>query len=131
MSVDPTLRLSEFQRLDEVSSNLLWVIGLWIRVTAGLTALALLLSLAGIYAVLSFTVAAPDGRMKTAPFPFAVSIRRRFHSPFPFALSIRRFHPPFPVAVWQRVSRSFRPLCHAAILRPEKPERIPINQLFP
>jgi hypothetical protein len=95
MSVGPMLRLSEFQRLDEVSSNLLWVIGLWIRVTAGLTALALLLSLAGIYAVLSFTVAAPDGRMKTAPFPFAVSIRRRFHSPFPFALSIRPFHSPF------------------------------------
>src|SRR6185503_16946630 len=31
--------------------------GLWMRATAGLTALALLLSLAGIYAVLSFTVA--------------------------------------------------------------------------
>jgi hypothetical protein len=56
MSVDPTLRLSEFQRLNEVSNDLIWVMGLWIRVTAALTALALLLSLAGIYAVLSFTV---------------------------------------------------------------------------
>jgi hypothetical protein len=70
-------------------------------------------------------------RVETAAIlPFVLSIRP-FHSPFPFALSNRRFHPPFPVAVWQRVSRSFRPLCHAAILRPEKPERIPINQLFP
>ena len=56
MSVDPTLRVSEFQRLNEVSNDLLWIIGLWIRATAGLTALALLLSFAGIYAVLSFTV---------------------------------------------------------------------------
>jgi putative ABC transport system permease protein len=56
-SVDPTLRLYEFQRLDEVSDVLLWIMSLWIRATAGLTALALLLSLAGIYAVLSFTVA--------------------------------------------------------------------------
>jgi hypothetical protein len=57
MTVDPTLRLSEFQRLDKVSDDLLWVLGLWLRVTAALTGLALLLSLAGIYAVLSFTVA--------------------------------------------------------------------------
>ncbi len=57
MSVDPTLRLSEFQRLDEVSNDLIWLMGLWMRATAGLTALALLLSFAGIYAVLSFTVA--------------------------------------------------------------------------
>ena len=56
MSVDPMLRLSEFQRLNEVSDDILWVLGLWMRVTAALTGLALLLSLAGIYAVLSFTV---------------------------------------------------------------------------
>jgi putative ABC transport system permease protein len=35
----------------------LWVLGLWLRTTLVLTAIALLLSLAGIYAVLSFTVA--------------------------------------------------------------------------
>jgi ABC-type antimicrobial peptide transport system permease subunit len=51
------LRLYEFQRLDAVSDDLLWVMSLWMRATAGLTALALLLSLAGIYAGLSFTVA--------------------------------------------------------------------------
>jgi putative ABC transport system permease protein len=56
-SVDGTLRLSGFQRLDEVSNEMIWVMSLWMRVIAGLTALALLLSLAGIYAVLSFTVA--------------------------------------------------------------------------
>jgi predicted permease len=55
-AVDPTLRLSEVQRLDEVNDAMLWVIGLWLRVTILMTAVALLLSLAGIYAVLSFTV---------------------------------------------------------------------------
>jgi putative ABC transport system permease protein len=56
-AVDPTLRLYDFQRLDQVVNDLIWIMGLWMRATAGLTALALLLSLAGIYAVLSFTVA--------------------------------------------------------------------------
>ena len=55
--VDPTLRVSEVQRLDQVSDSFLWLIGMWIRITLGLTAVAILLSLAGIYAVLSFTVA--------------------------------------------------------------------------
>jgi predicted permease len=56
-TVDPTLRLSEFQRVDQVASPLLWILGMWIRMTLVMTAVALLLSLAGIYAVLSFTVA--------------------------------------------------------------------------
>jgi predicted lysophospholipase L1 biosynthesis ABC-type transport system permease subunit len=56
-SVDPALRLYEFQRLDAVSDDLLWILSLWMRAIAGLTALALLLSLAGIYAVLSYIVA--------------------------------------------------------------------------
>jgi ABC-type antimicrobial peptide transport system permease subunit len=56
-TLDPTLRLSEFQRVDQVTSPLLWVLGLWLRTTLVMTAVALLLSLAGIYAVLSFTVA--------------------------------------------------------------------------
>ena len=56
-AVDPTLRLSELQRVNEVTNNLLWVVGLWLRVTIVMTAVALLLSLAGIYAVLSFIVA--------------------------------------------------------------------------
>ena len=55
--MDPTLRLSELQRVNEVTNDLLWVVGLWLRVTIVMTAVALLLSLAGIYAVLSFIVA--------------------------------------------------------------------------
>ena len=56
-SVDPLLRISDMQRLDQVATPLLWDIELWSRIAIGLTAVALLLSLAGIYAVLSFTVA--------------------------------------------------------------------------
>jgi predicted permease len=56
-AVDPALRLSELQRVNEVESGVLWFLRLWIRITVGLTAIALLLSLAGIYAVMSFTVA--------------------------------------------------------------------------
>jgi putative ABC transport system permease protein len=55
--VNPTLRLSELQRVDEVTNDILWVVGLWLRVTILMTAIALLLALAGIYAVLSFIVA--------------------------------------------------------------------------
>lgn len=56
-AVDPTLRLSDLQRLDTVAHDILWVLGLWLRSTVLLTAIAVLLSLSGIYAVLSFTVA--------------------------------------------------------------------------
>jgi predicted permease len=56
-AVDPTLRLAEFQRVNEVTNEVQWVLVLWLRITMVLTAVALLLSLAGIYAVLSFTVA--------------------------------------------------------------------------
>ena len=56
-TLDPTLRLSEFQRVDQVTGPLLWFIGMWLRATLMMAAVALLLSLAGIYAVLSFTVA--------------------------------------------------------------------------
>ena len=56
-ALDPTLRLAEIQRMDQVADDLLWTIGLFLRGTLGMTAVALLLSLAGIYAVLSFTVA--------------------------------------------------------------------------
>jgi predicted permease len=55
--VDPALRISEVQRADQVSDTMLWVHGMWMRITFGVTAVAILLSLAGIYAVLSFTVA--------------------------------------------------------------------------
>ena len=55
-AVDPTLKLSNFQRADAVLSGPLWFIGLWVRVSMAMTAVALLLSLAGIYAVMSFIV---------------------------------------------------------------------------
>jgi putative ABC transport system permease protein len=55
--VDPTLRFSEIQRVSEVSDAMLWLLGLWTKITVLLTAVALLLALAGIYAVLSFIVA--------------------------------------------------------------------------
>ena len=55
-AVDPTLRLAEIQRLDAVDDSLVWILRLWLRITAAVTGIALLLSLAGIYAVLSFAV---------------------------------------------------------------------------
>jgi hypothetical protein len=54
--VDPLLRLTDLQRVDEVASSSLWIVRMWLRVSLLLTAIAVLLSLAGIYAVLSFTV---------------------------------------------------------------------------
>jgi putative ABC transport system permease protein len=56
-AVDPSLRLVTLQRVNEVNDDVLWVTSLWVRVTVVLSSVALLLSLAGIYAVLSFTVA--------------------------------------------------------------------------
>jgi hypothetical protein len=56
-ATNATLRLSNPARADHVTNDVLWVLGLWLRLTVALTAIALLLSLAGIYAVLSFTVA--------------------------------------------------------------------------
>ena len=56
-AVDPTLRLSEVQRVDQVLEALIWFVRLWLRVTLVMTAVALVLSLSGIYAVLSFIVA--------------------------------------------------------------------------
>jgi predicted permease len=55
-SVDPILRLSDLQRLKDVHDDILWAFRLWVRVTVVISAVAVLLSLAGIYAVLSFTV---------------------------------------------------------------------------
>jgi putative ABC transport system permease protein len=56
-TVDASLRVESMQRMDQVANPLLWFLGLWIRILIGLTAVALLLSLAGIYAVLSYIVA--------------------------------------------------------------------------
>ena len=56
-TVDPSLRLEEIERMDRVGDSQLWFVRLWMRITIGLTAIALLLSLAGIYSVLAYTVA--------------------------------------------------------------------------
>ena len=56
-AVDPSLRLIDVQRASEVNNDSLWVMALWKRITVVLSGVALVLSLAGIYAVLSFTVA--------------------------------------------------------------------------
>jgi putative ABC transport system permease protein len=57
MAVDPSLRLVNVQRANEANNDILWVLGMWLRITVVLSGVALVLSLAGIYAVLSFTVA--------------------------------------------------------------------------
>ena len=57
VAVDPTLRLSEVQRVDQVTDDDIWIVSLFVRVTLVMTAVALVLSLSGIYAVLSFIVA--------------------------------------------------------------------------
>ncbi len=56
-AVDPSLRLVGVQRVNEANNDIRWLMGLWQRITVVLSSVALLLSLAGIYAVLSFTVA--------------------------------------------------------------------------
>jgi putative ABC transport system permease protein len=56
-AVDPSLRLAGVQRVNEANNDMRYLIGLWVRVTVVLSSVALILSLAGIYAVLSFTVA--------------------------------------------------------------------------
>jgi putative ABC transport system permease protein len=55
-AVDPGIRLNEVARLDTNTDALVWFLKLWRQITAILTAIAVLLSLAGIYAVLSYTV---------------------------------------------------------------------------
>jgi predicted permease len=55
-SVDPKLRLNEIMRMDKASDPLVWFLNLWRQITMILTGIAVLLSLAGIYAVLSFIV---------------------------------------------------------------------------
>jgi putative ABC transport system permease protein len=56
-AVDPMLRLADLQRVDQVEDSILWLLRMWLRSSILLAAIAVLLSLAGIYAVLSFTVA--------------------------------------------------------------------------
>jgi ABC-type antimicrobial peptide transport system permease subunit len=57
MTVDPMIEVRQMLPLDEMTTSLLWLLGLWTRIIMGLAAVAILLSLSGIYAVLSYTVA--------------------------------------------------------------------------
>jgi putative ABC transport system permease protein len=56
-AIDPTLRIGTIQALDKFADSFLWFLRLWMRLMIGLTGVALLLSLAGIYSVLAYTVA--------------------------------------------------------------------------
>jgi putative ABC transport system permease protein len=57
VAVDPSLRLVNVLRVNEANADLRWLMRLWIRVAVVLSSVAIVLSLAGFYAVLSFTVA--------------------------------------------------------------------------
>ena len=55
--IDPTLRLYAVTPLSNVTESELQFLNFWFRMLLGVAAIALVLSLAGIYAVMSFTVA--------------------------------------------------------------------------
>ena len=55
-AVDSTLKVSEVRTADALNTDIVYVMSLWLRITSVMAALAVVLSLAGIYAVLSFTV---------------------------------------------------------------------------
>lgn len=56
-AVDPTLRIDAVARMDTLSDPGLELAAFWVRLLAVVSAVAMLLSMAGIYAVTSFTVA--------------------------------------------------------------------------
>ncbi|MFL5579893.1 MAG: ABC transporter permease [Gemmatimonadaceae bacterium] len=56
-AVDPTFRVYEPKRLTEISDTELYFLSFWFRLLVVFTGIALVLSLAGIYSVMSFTVA--------------------------------------------------------------------------
>ena len=55
-AVDPSLRLYEIRTLDRVTDADLKALSFWFRLTVGVSVVALILSLAGIYSVMAFTV---------------------------------------------------------------------------
>ena len=55
--IDPTLRLYDVRPLGDVNQSEQQFLEFWFRILLGVSGVALLLSLAGIYAVMSFTVA--------------------------------------------------------------------------
>ena len=57
LAVDPTLQLDRIVPMHELSDGELQFLSFWFRITVFVSAIAVMLSLAGIYAVMSFTVA--------------------------------------------------------------------------
>ena len=55
-AVDPTLRLYDVRRMSEISDAELYFLSFWFRLLVAVSGIALTLSLAGIYAVMAFTV---------------------------------------------------------------------------
>jgi putative ABC transport system permease protein len=56
-ALDPSLRLVQIHRVNELNDGMLWVVRLWRSVTVAMSSVALLLSLAGLYSVMAFMVA--------------------------------------------------------------------------
>ncbi|HEY0929865.1 MAG TPA: ABC transporter permease [Gemmatimonas sp.] len=56
-AVDPTLRIDNVARMDTLSDPAIQFMTFWVRLVSVVSVVALLLSMAGIYAVMSFTVA--------------------------------------------------------------------------
>ena len=82
-AVAPSLRLVDFQRANEVNDVMVAVIKLWLRVTFIMTGVALVVSLAGIYAVSSFAVSRRTREigvrvaLGASPFRVVTAILRR------------------------------------------------------
>jgi putative ABC transport system permease protein len=81
--VDPGLRLYDPRPLNRVSDSELRFYSFWLRLLAGVSAIAVMLSLAGIYAVMAFTVSRRTREigirvaLGSSPVPTVLAILRR------------------------------------------------------